>query len=288
MVGSDRGYRYSDCLFWCYNSIVVIFLVLSGHRVDHRWALLSSNVGLILLSVAIIRVYWRQPENTLFRFARHWYPFFYFSYLHWESGMIRHLFHPHSFDALVKYWDLSLFGDYLHNILYQFQPIWFAECIHFTYFFYYILIFLTGLLLYRSDLRNYKRYIFDITILYLAHYTVFYVFPVVGPIDLHLARFPDGVIFIPLMKFLYRVGDSPGGAMPSSHVSVAVLAWVWLYRYSKKIAMMASVFTVSLIFSTVYLSYHYAIDTVAGFAVGVFFVVLMFFLRRRYGEYSFI
>ncbi|MEJ2049693.1 MAG: phosphatase PAP2 family protein, partial [Calditrichota bacterium] len=260
MDGSETTtYRLSDIFFLSYNAVAVIFLILSGAAVEYRWWLLLSNLALILANVAVIQYHEIRPNNRLISFARLWYPFVYFSYLHWESGMLRHLFHLHSFDPLVRSWDLAIFGDYLHNILYQFQPLWFAEFVHFTYFFYYLLLLLPAFLYFRSDLRRFKNYIFDITLLYLIQYTVFYVFPVIGPIALHSTRFPNGVLFIPLMKFLYRMGDSPGGAMPSSHVSVAVLAWTWLWRYDKRYALALSLFTVSLFFSTVYLSYHYAV-----------------------------
>jgi len=288
MAGSDATtYRWSDVFFLSYNTIVSVFLLLSGYGVEFRWWLLLSNIALILANVGVVRLHQLYATNRPLRIARNWYPFVYFSYLHWESGMLRHLFHSHSFDPLVRSWDLAIFGNYLHNILYQFQPLWFAEFVHFTYFYYYILLLLPGFLFFRHDMQRFKNYVFDITLLYLIQYTIFYVFPVIGPIALHSARFPDGVLFIPLMKFLYRVGDSPGGAMPSSHVSVAVLAWTWLYRYRKSYALALSLFTVSLIFSTVYLSYHYAVDAIAGFLLGVIFVIIMGLLRRNYGKYAF-
>ncbi len=280
MTGSDSPYRLSDILFWSYNGVVAIFLLLTGHRVEYRWWFFLSNLSLIVLNILLIHLHHRHPGSRGLQIARNWYPFFYFSYLHWESGMLRYMFHTHTFDPLVKSWDLALLGDYLHNILYQYQPIWFSEFIHFTYFFYYVLILIPPLLYYRDDMTRFAQYMFDITLLYLIHYTIFYVFPVVGPIALHLERFQDGILFIPLMKILYIVGDSPGGAMPSSHVSVALLAWYWLWRYKIWMGAAASFFVLCLIFSTVYLSYHYAIDTVAGLLAGTLFILAMTILRR--------
>ena len=283
------GHRPTDWLFWSYNAIVVIFLILMGNRVEFRWLYLCSNLILIVASVIIIRMATRYPHNRIIRFLRHWYPFGYFFYLHWESGMIGLLFFDHRLDPIVAGWDLAIFGDYLHNILYQFQPLWFSEFIHFTYFFYYILMIMPALILYlRNEELRFRNYLFELSLLYLIHYTIFYMFPVEGPIDLHLERFPDGLIFIPMMKIFYHIGDSPGGAMPSSHVSVAILSWWWMLHIRRRWMALLTFLTICLIFSTVYLSYHYAIDSVAGFLVGSVFVFVMSLLKKRYGRENFI
>jgi len=291
MAGSDYSsfHKPSDWLFWIYNTLVAVFLLLMGYRITYRWLYLLSNIALIVLSAVLIIYTRRYPHAKWLRFLRQWYPFGYFFYLHWESGMIGKLFFNHRFDYLVASWDFSLFGDYLHNILYQFQPLWFSEFIHFTYFFYYILLFLPAVILYfQGDHLRFRNYVFDVSLLYLIHYTVFYIFPVVGPIEHHLSKFPDGVLFIPLMKLFYKIGDSPGGAMPSSHVSVAVLGWFWMLHIRRRWMPVLTFLVVCLIFSTVYLSYHYAIDSLVGFIVGVLFVVAMQYLRRRYGRETFI
>jgi len=201
--------------------------------------------------------------------------------------MIGDLFFRGTFDSLVASWDIALIGDYLHDILYQFQPVWFSEFIHFTYFFYYILLVAPALLLYWDDRTRFAQYIFDVSLLYLIQYTIFYMFPVVGPIEMHYTKFPDGFLFIPLMKILYVIGDSPGGAMPSSHVSIAILAWYWLYKIKPLWAWISVFFVLCLVFSTVYLSFHYAIDAVIGFFLGVLFVLITESLRRKYRNLSF-
>lgn len=287
MDGSSAQHRWSDWLFWIYNAIVVIFLLLMGNHVEQRWLYLCSNIALIFLSLFLIHQRLRRPHSSFWEFARNWYPFVYFFYLHWESGMIGDLFFQGSFDALVASWDFAVIGDYLYDVLYQYQPIWFSEFIHFTYFFYYLLLLSPALLLFWRDRDRFARYIFDVSLLYLIQYTIFYMFPVIGPIELHYAKFPDGLMFIPLMKILYIIGDSPGGAMPSSHVSIAVLAWYWLYKIKPVLAWISVFFVLCLIFSTVYLSFHYTIDAVAGFLLGILFILLMEFLGKKYGRVSF-
>ncbi|MCF7803911.1 MAG: phosphatase PAP2 family protein [Candidatus Marinimicrobia bacterium] len=286
MDGSDNTFRLTDWLFWIYNAIVVILLLLMGNHVEGRWVYLGANFGLIILSVLLIHLRHRFPGSPVFSILRNWYPLLYFFFLHWESGMIGDILFQGSFDSLVAAWDYALFGDYLHNILYRYQPIWFSEFIHFTYFFYYLLLIAPALLLYRDDREKFASYVFDVSLFYLIQYTIFYMFPVIGPIEHHYAKFPDGVLFIPLMKILYVLGDSPGGAVPSSHVSVALLSWYWLYKIKPRLALPSLFLVACLVFSTVYLSFHYAIDAVAGLIFGVLLIRFLDYLRSRYGEYA--
>jgi len=279
--------RGVDWLFWIYNSITVILLLLFGETVHNRWMYLSSNFGLIFISFFIIRFKVNGAPNPLMIMLRNGYPYFYFFYLHWESGEINHLIFTHSFDTLVQHWDKAIFGVHLHDILYQFQPLWFSELIHFTYFFYYILILLPAFLFYKNNFESFKKFIFDVSLLYLIHYFIFYIFPVLGPVAEHYARFRHGVFFVPLMDLIYKIGDSPGGAIPSSHISIAILSWCWIFIRKRNIAVSLIPLVLGLIFSTVYLSYHYAIDALTGLIIGILFFLMMQRLRQRFPNLSF-
>ncbi len=279
--------RGVDWLFWIYNSITLALLLLFGGSVHNRWTFLASNFALLFISYFIIRFKVNGSANRWTIFLRNWYPYPYFFYLHWESGKINHLFFSHTFDPLVQQWDKAIFGVHLHDILYHFQPLWFSELIHFTYFFYYIIILLPAFLLYKNDFLSFKQFIYDISLLYLLHYFFFYVFPVLGPVTEHYVKFQHGVFFVPLMDLIYKIGDSPGGAIPSSHVSIAILSWCWIYLRRKTVAWCIFPILIGLIFSTVYLSYHYTIDAVSGLLVGLIFFFVMQWLRKKYGAMSF-
>jgi membrane-associated phospholipid phosphatase len=288
MDGYKRDFRITDWLFYNYNATVVILLILRGHHVEYRWLFCLSNILLIVFINVIVNRWRFKPELKLRTLLRDWYPYLFFFYLHWESGMIGDLLFVGTFDPMVEQWGHSIVGSSLHKILYNYQPLWFAEFVHFSYFFYYILIILPAYFLYKDDNPQFHNFIFDISLLFLIHYTIFYMFPVVGPIEQHLTKFPDGLFFIPIMKFIYHIGDSPGGAMPSSHVTVSIMAWYWLYLIRPKLAWPLLFLTISLIFATVYLSYHYAIDSIVGVIFGIIFLYTMEFLRNKYGDRAFV
>lgn len=279
--------RGVDWLFWIYNSITLIFLIMMGREVNHRWLFALSNLALIFTSLLLIRFRINGFSTGFIDLLRNGYPYLYFFYLHWESGMIRYLFHSHSFDAIVQRWDLAVFGVHLNDILANFQPVWFSELISFSYFFYYLLMLLPFFLYRQNNNQKFRQFIFDISLLYLIHYFIFYLFPVLGPIQHHYEVFHDGVLFEPLMRMIYTLGDSPGGAMPSSHVAIAVLSLCWLFHGKKKVAWLVTPLLICLIFSTVYLSYHYAIDAVVGLADALLFYFVMQWLRIRFPKMAF-
>jgi membrane-associated phospholipid phosphatase len=57
--------------------------------------------------------------------------------------------------------------------------------------------------------------------------------------------------------------------MPSGHALVSLLTVLLSWRYAKRFFPVALVWTVLLIFSSVYLRYHYVTDLIAGMALAV-------------------
>jgi len=70
--------------------------------------------------------------------------------------------------------------------------------------------------------------------------------------------------FFQLMAWIYRTFESPGAAMPSSHVAIALCTVFFSFRYLRKIRYVHLVMAVMLCLSTIYCRYHYAVDVVAG------------------------
>jgi membrane-associated phospholipid phosphatase len=74
---------------------------------------------------------------------------------------------------------------------------------------------------------------------------------------------------------------------PSGHTAVTVLAWWSSRRLSQGLFWTYSAYTICMVFSTVYLRYHYAIDTGAGAAVAVALLVAtphLYAPRQPHGE----
>lgn len=78
-----------------------------------------------------------------------------------------------------------------------------------------------------------------------------------------------GHLFYELVQFVSGHGGARGGAFPSAHVSGAVIVWAVAWQRQRRLALIVTPVIAGLIMETVYGRFHYALDTFAGFALGV-------------------
>ena len=71
------------------------------------------------------------------------------------------------------------------------------------------------------------------------------------------------------MKVVFNNMTLSGAAFPSCHAAISILALIQTFKYSKPLGLIFLPFVVLLLFSTVYIYAHYAIDTIVGMIVGV-------------------
>jgi membrane-associated phospholipid phosphatase len=102
----------------------------------------------------------------------------------------------------------------------------------------------------------------------LSCYLVFVLWPVQGP--RYLAA-PQGAPEGPVRSLVLAIlegGSSRGAAFPSSHVAVAVTQTLLLLRYRRRLGIVLAGLTLLLALGAVYGGFHYAVDALAGAAVG--------------------
>ena len=87
------------------------------------------------------------------------------------------------------------------------------------------------------------------------------------------------------MAWIYRHLEVAGAAFPSSHVAIAALVLYYTMRYARSAAWVVGPLVLSLIVSTVYCRYHYAIDVLAGLATTAILLPLWRRINRRYYSY---
>ena len=68
---------------------------------------------------------------------------------------------------------------------------------------------------------------------------------------------------------LLDAGSSRGTAFPSSHVAASVVASLAALRFQRPVGITVTTMTAGLALATVYGGFHYAVDALAGFVVGV-------------------
>jgi membrane-associated phospholipid phosphatase len=130
-----------------------------------------------------------------------------------------------------------------------------------------------------------------ITLGFLVSFLGYFLVPARGPRFLldHLQTRPlEGWWAFPVLReALDWLEGIHYDCFPSGHTAVTVLAWWSSRRLSRGLFWTYSAYTICMVFSTVYLRYHYAIDTVAGAVVAVALLVAtphLYGPRQPHGE----
>jgi membrane-associated phospholipid phosphatase len=210
--------------------------------------------------------------NPWVKFFRHFYPLLFFILLYEETRHLVHIIFPGWFDPLINHLELQVFSVYPTVWMERFISSALNEYLMFTYSFYYLLLFILGLgLFFKNKIEELDNLTFTSAVAFYISFLGFIFFPVEGPkhalMDLHNLKL-EGAFFTPLAQGLIKVAGIHGGAMPSSHVAVALVVLIYARRHHRFLYYILSLPILSLFVSTVYGRFHYVSDVVAGLLVG--------------------
>ena len=205
----------------------------------------------------------------------------YFTECIWLSQL---MFDGVSFDAFFANLDYRIFG-FQPAIQFPryFQQYRFVnEMFFFSYFFYYALVS-TGvwILFIRKHYQIAARTLFVISVSFFIMYVWFIFFPVKGPkyffAELHEIWYSNfrGFFFTRIVKGLFNNTNLGGAAFPSSHVALALIAFLLNWKYNRYLIPVYFPLTVLLFISTVYLYAHYFVDIPAGILTGILLYLLV-------------
>jgi membrane-associated phospholipid phosphatase len=205
----------------------------------------------------------------------------YFTESIWLSQL---LFNGASFDAFFANLDFRLFGfqPAIHFPRYFQQYRIINEMFFFSYFFYYGLIS-TGvwILFIRKHYQEAVRTLFIVSVSFFIMYVWFIFFPVKGPkyffTELNEIWYSNfrGFFFTKVMKGLFNNTNLGGAAFPSSHVALALIAFILNWKYNRYLIPLYLPLTILLFISTVYLYAHYFVDIPAGIVTGIVLYLLV-------------
>ncbi|MDY6863580.1 MAG: phosphatase PAP2 family protein [Thermodesulfobacteriota bacterium] len=170
--------------------------------------------------------------------------------------------------------EYKTFGFYPTVWLERFITPFFTEYFKFSYFSYYLIVFLPAFLFYKNgEKEKFDEFLLALFSAYYISFIGFIIFPVEGPryalSALHEKPL-DGYFFTSLQDFITRTGALHGGCMPSSHVAATFVTLLSLRRYQKTLYYLLLPVVLSLFFSTIYNRDHYFLDVVVGIFVGYF------------------
>jgi membrane-associated phospholipid phosphatase len=208
------------------------------------------------------------------RFIGDWYPLVLLPALYLELAILNHAaFGGRYFDATIIGWEQAMFRGQPSRTMAPAAPFrWLSEPLHLAYLSYYFIVLVPPIVLgVQRRWDAFRAAVFTLMLGFFAHYLFFVYFPVQGPRYLFAPPGGDAVAG-PVTRLAHGVleaGSSQGSAFPSSHVGVSVVQCANAFRFFPRFAPLLVTLTLGLGLGAVYGGFHYAIDTLAGLALGI-------------------
>jgi membrane-associated phospholipid phosphatase len=256
-----------DLVLLGYLAVVTAVAVHRAPGQPECWWVASANV----LAAVLIVLLTRPGPGRTSRAIREIYPLLLLPVLYGELDVINRA-GAAVHDAIVQHWELALFGTQVSREWWQAAPsvLW-STVFHAAYFSYYFVVSVPAFwFLARGNLPAVRRFVLAVMTTFVVCYLVFVFFPVAGP----YYAFPHPAAWFldnPAARLVYRTlerGSSYGAAFPSSHVAATVAAAIAAAQGSRRLGLILLVPTVLLTVGVVYCQMHYAVDALAGLAVG--------------------
>jgi len=266
--GRPDPLRAADLLLLAYLAIVSIVAAFRAPHAPECWWLLLAHALVVVLVYLVTRPGLGPVGKTI----REIYPLLLLPALYSELDILNSVAVP-VHDLLVQHWELLLFGGQLSREWWQAAPSRFwSTVLHAAYLSYYLIISAPALYFaWRGDLQAVRRFVLVVIATFVICYLIFIFFPVAGPYY-EFRRPPAWFTDNLPARLTYEAlasGSSYGAAFPSSHVAAALAATLAAWRASRPLGLVLVVPTLLLTVGVVYCQMHYAVDALAGLAVGL-------------------
>jgi membrane-associated phospholipid phosphatase len=258
-------------LFVCLTILLVVF----KQRIENQPLFIIFNMIMILL-IIFISPFIDDRKNKLLHFIRYWYLVIAIPFIYWYIGNFIHLIFADLFDRYIISFETALFGEHPNIWIQKMVSPLLTEIMQISYATYWFIIPIGAAIFYFH--RQYKKLelvLFYTFTTFFISYLLFIFLPVAGPRIIMADRLSvpyKGILLTPILRnFIADVGLK-GGAFPSSHVAVALVILIFIWKYypaTAKKYILPIVSTLSL--ATIYGQYHYVTDVIAGLFLGLLF-----------------
>ena len=234
-------------------------------RLPNPMELLIAHLAGILLMVLIAM----RPANRALHFFHYWYPIFYVFYCYKEMSILIPALRTTNADAWLAELDLRLWGSNPTVWLERLRSPLLVEALVIVYSGFVPVILIMALIMWqKKQFDDFRYYAFLIALGFLTSYVGYLLVPARGPRFLlrHLQTYElQGLrLFHWLTATLDRIESAHYDCFPSGHTEMTILAWWGSRAISANLFRLMFVYTLGVVFATVYLRYHYTVDVMAG------------------------
>jgi len=276
--------------FWAVDKIILAYFALMGALLAVYWSsvpvagllLAAHAAGAVLVVLAVKRP---GPAGWIFR---HWYPVVYVAACYREMAILIPAIRRTDADQWLANLDYRLWRANPTVWLERIQAPPLTEFLQIIYsLFVPAVLWVAWLLWRRKQLVHFRFYAFLIAAGFLASYIGYLFVPARGPRfllqDLQHTPLRGLWLFGLLQSTLNRLESAHYDCFPSGHTELAILACWGSRQLSALWLRLYLVYTICMVFATVYLRYHYTVDVAAGALLAL---VLIFAMPAVYRKLS--
>ena len=271
---NKNGVKAAGRVTVLYQLLMVLLIILF-------WPRIALAPFWLVLHLIIVSIIWKLPDlqqNKFVRWFRFWNPVAFILINFTELHYLVHTIHPTDMDPLLIQMDYFLFST--HPTVWLEHLLWppFTEYLQLVYTSFYFLPIILIVLLKRQKRFDDVDFIISILVygFYLS-YIGYFLVPAIGPrfTLTHLqTKTISGLWLTPVIRHtLDTLENIQRDAFPSGHTEITALTMFYAWKYHRKYFYVLAVVGTSLIFSTVYLRYHYVSDVIGGLLLAAFVVL---------------
>ena len=305
----------TELVTFAFVALVLILTTIFRDGLDVASILL--NAAILLGSVAVVNIIRARIDTKAVRMLHTFYILFIAIFVFKTVEKLSFALHGRDYDNILIAADRAIFGGANPTVwLYQHIPVMplFVEFLQICYFMYYFLPIILAIEFFirrRRDNRDVHKIdeieMLRFVVIYglLTSYIGYLILPAIGPrFTLHefwsISTELPGVFLTEPLRWFINLGENirtgmtnmqaaqcvTRDAFPSGHTEITLLTIILAIRYKARSRWLILFIGSGLIFSTVYLRYHYVIDVIGGslFAVITLYTsepVMKFFLRLK-------
>ena len=283
--------------FWPADKVILAYFAFSGaielvwfRQIPGAMLLLALHAfAVALIALAALSQVTSGPRARVIWYFRNWYPLLFVAWCYREMATLIPAIRHARFDEALANLDHSVWGAYPTVWLERIYSPALTEFLQVIY-----TLFIPIVLLVPTVMWLQKRYVefrymaFLLALGFLASYLGYLIVPARGPRYLldHLQNQPlRGLWYFDTMQAtLNQLEHDHYDCFPSGHTELTVLA-CWLSRsISKRVFWIYFLYTLCIVFATVYLRYHYTADLLAGVVVALVLILAAPALYRGLSE----
>lgn len=278
----------ADKIIIAYIVIITLLVCLSRDRIPD-WLTYVGRHALMIFAVVAVAKWVSVFAGRAGRFLRAWYPVPLIPSTYFELNYLVPRLHARDFDWELAAIDHRVFG--AHPTVWLERALWppLTELLQIAYASYYFYPIILGAVLWGKGWFNrFHFFVFILALGFYLSYLGYILVPAIGPrfilADQQTQPLTGLLLFDSIRQALDNASGITRDCFPSGHTALTLLVLYYAHRFHRRTFWSIVAPASALIFSTVYLRYHYVIDVVAGACLAALVVLAAGPLYKRLGD----